>query len=83
MKFFLAVDLKYQVEHLFRYPEIETMLYAFYHRDRNMNVDVNDIRDVHDGILQKNVNSTNCNTVLTFNFFLDGAALRRRSVESF
>ena len=59
------------------------MLNAFYHRDRNMNIDVNDIQYVQDGILHKKVNSTNFYTVLTFNFFLDGAALRRSSAESF
>ncbi|XP_051173434.1 uncharacterized protein LOC127289509 [Leptopilina boulardi] len=82
-KYILMVDLKYQIEKLFKLDDVKTALLDL-HRGQNRVISENNvIRDFQDGSLYKNVNPANANDILTLNVFFDGAVMKRSGTENF
>ncbi|XP_043464001.1 uncharacterized protein LOC122499618 [Leptopilina heterotoma] len=79
-KYMLMVDLKYQIEQLFKLRDVQTFLIDRYRQNPEND---GSIRDVQDGSLYKSNNPTNSKNVLTLNVFFDGAIMKRSGNESF
>ena len=77
------VDLQYQIERLLKLRSVKNALLELHKGRNHLNAQRNVIKDFRDSILYKMVNPTNCNHLLTLNFFLDGAIVKRSGSESF
>lgn len=82
-KYIIMVDLKYQIERLFKLKDVKTTLIKLHRGQTRIFARDNSICDLQDGHLFKRLNPTNFSTVLTLNIFSDGAIMKRSGSEHF